>query len=495
MRFVYLKIDNGLFFNETHDEYSDISNLLFSIKNSVGKSTYLRILFHSLGYSIPDMYGMRFQSLNTELMIEEKTQQYLIKRFPDYISVKIGEETNNYSLPSEHFVFLSKVFSTDNNNVLSNLLGLMYVDQDKGWTLLNRGNVIGKNRFDIDKLLIGLGNIDCDKELAIKDKLEKENKKLRSLIDINELKKSILEDNDVIEFSDYELEIKSKIEYLNLKINELKEDIKRIDGVINKNTSLYNYLSSLHLVVVSNSGEEVPVNQNTLREAQNTNNLLLSRKNVLSFQLKRLNADLESLRHELDDYYLKNNQIVDLFGENEKKTTPFLFKSITNLDIDLPELQSVLDENIKQINNLKQIITTKIARNTELNKNIFSRLYDYCSVLGISDKVINDPKFLYTDKLKYYSGTDFHKLVIAFKVALHKATEDYLGTNLPFVLDSPSGRELNDENLNLTINFVKKELRDSQLFLASIKKLECDKVLYFHEMAIEDHSMPFKDKD
>ena len=438
---------------------------------------------------------MKFQSLYTDLTIEEKEKSYLIKREPNNISVKVDNDLINYSLPREHIVFLSKLFNNDNSNVLSNLLGLMYVDQEKGWTLLNRGIVIGKNRFDIDKLLIGLGNIDCDKELAIKDKLEKENKKCRSLIDVNELKQSILDDNGVVEFNDYELEIKRKIDYLNLRINSLKEDIKRIDSVVSKNLSLFNYLASMHLVVVSQSGEEVPVNQNTLRDAKETNDFLSSRKNVLSLELKKLEKELEGHRHELDDYYVKNNTILNLLGEEKKEPSPYLFKSITNLDINLQELQNIIDENTKQISQLRQTISLKISRNIELSKNIFNRLYGYCEELGISSRVINDPKFLYTDKLKYYSGTDFHKLVIAFKVALHKAAENYLGTSLPFVLDSPSGRELNDENIELTINFVKRELSESQLFFASIKPIESEKTLYFHERAIEDHSIQLKDDE
>ena len=495
MKFIKLKVDNGLFFDGVNDEYSAKSNLLFSKKNSVGKSTYLRILFHSLGYSIPDMYGMKFQSLFTELTVEEKGTLYYITREPTNISVRINDDLNNYSLPNEHLVFLSKLFSNENLYVLSNLLGLMYVDQEKGWTLLNRGIVIGKNRFDIDKLLLGLGNIDCDKELAIKDKLEKENKKCRSLIEVNELKQSILDDNDVVEFSDYELEIKRKIDYLNLRINALKEDIKRIDSVISKNLSLFNYLTSMHLVVVSRSGEEVPVNQNTLIDAKETNDFLSSRKNVLSLQLKKLENELQGYRHKLEDYYIRNNTIFDLFDEEKKEPTPFLLKSITSLDINLPELQNIIDENTKQISQLKQAISMKISGNMELNKNIFSKLYGYCEELGISSRVINDPKFLYTDKLKYYSGTDFHKLVIAFKVALHKAVEKYLGTSFPFVLDSPSGRELNDDNVELTINFVKRELGESQLFFASIKPIESEKTLYFHERAIENHSVQLKDDE
>ena len=45
----------------------------------------------------------------------------------------------------------------------------MYVDQDKGWTLLNRGTVIGKIKFSIEELLAGLNGIDID------DLIRKEN--------------------------------------------------------------------------------------------------------------------------------------------------------------------------------------------------------------------------------------------------------------------------------------------------------------------------------
>ena len=41
--------------------------LIFSNKNSVGKSTLLRILFYGLGYNIPGTYKMRFKNLKTTL--------------------------------------------------------------------------------------------------------------------------------------------------------------------------------------------------------------------------------------------------------------------------------------------------------------------------------------------------------------------------------------------------------------------------------------------
>ena len=47
--------------------------------------------------------------------------------------------------------------------MLNNLLGTFYVDQEKGWTILNRGVVIGSNHFNIEELIRGLSNRDCDK--------------------------------------------------------------------------------------------------------------------------------------------------------------------------------------------------------------------------------------------------------------------------------------------------------------------------------------------
>ena len=50
--------------------------------------------------------------------------------------------------------------------MLSNILGAFYFDQEKGWTLLNRGVVIGSIHFNIDELVRGIGEKDCSKLIA-----------------------------------------------------------------------------------------------------------------------------------------------------------------------------------------------------------------------------------------------------------------------------------------------------------------------------------------
>lgn len=49
--------------------------------------------------------------------------------------------------------------------------------------------------------------------------------------------------------------------------------------------------------------------------------------------------------------------------------------------------------------------------------------------------------------------------------------------------------------LGMNIDFVKRELKDSQLFFASIKEIDCEKTLYFHEVAIENYSVSFADDE
>ena len=47
-------------------------NLIYSKSNSKGKSTYLRLLFYALGYSIPQMKDIKYSDIVTELYFEEK---------------------------------------------------------------------------------------------------------------------------------------------------------------------------------------------------------------------------------------------------------------------------------------------------------------------------------------------------------------------------------------------------------------------------------------
>ena len=149
-----LKLYEG--YEKNLDTFSQKRNLIYSEENTKGKSTYLRLLFYALGYPIPSTKGINFSNIDTEIILVEKGQRYTVKRDKNLLTLLYDDSKVNFTLPSEHVSFLSHIFKYDNVKVLNNLLGFIYVDQDKGWTLLNRGVVIGKIRFSIEELLAGL---------------------------------------------------------------------------------------------------------------------------------------------------------------------------------------------------------------------------------------------------------------------------------------------------------------------------------------------------
>lgn len=164
--------------------------LIYSKENSVGKSTFLRLMFYSLGYPIPGTYGLKFKKINTEILFERDGEKYIVKRNDNYIEIYKGLRfIHSCTLTGHDDSWFTYIWGIDSIRVLKNILGAIYMDQDKGWTLLNRGKVIGNIRFNVRDLLIGLskkGN-DFENELV---RLDEEQKLLNKTRQLQELAKT-----------------------------------------------------------------------------------------------------------------------------------------------------------------------------------------------------------------------------------------------------------------------------------------------------------------
>ena len=97
----------------------------------------------------------------------------------------------------------------------------MYIDQDKGWTLLNRGTVIGKIKFSIEELLAGLNGIDIDELIEKKSSLELNKEKYLAMLNMQELSEQVYEQNGEIFISNIEKELNEKIAYCNIKLEDV----------------------------------------------------------------------------------------------------------------------------------------------------------------------------------------------------------------------------------------------------------------------------------
>lgn len=160
MKFISLKIE----YKEKvrRFDFHESTTLIYSKDNSVGKSTLLRMLFYSIGYPIPGTESIQFKNLHLELEINSLKGPIIIQRHNSKMSMLTGDKTLSYFLPLEHEHALAYIFGTDDLRVLNNIIGSIYLDQDKGWTLLNRGKVIGNIQFNIETLIEGLTNSDVE---------------------------------------------------------------------------------------------------------------------------------------------------------------------------------------------------------------------------------------------------------------------------------------------------------------------------------------------
>ncbi|MED0998352.1 hypothetical protein P4T34_23335 [Bacillus mobilis] len=85
--------------------------------------------------------------------------------------------------------------------------------------------------------------------------------------------------------------------------------------------------------------------------------------------------------------------------------------------------------------------------------------------------VINPNKdYIFTSDLKSLSGAVLHKVVFSFKMAYILEIQKVLGIKLPIVLDSPSGREVDQENISETMHILMEEFTENQVIIASIYK-------------------------
>ena len=61
MRFVEFTLKEG-FFQKTV-KFSEIANIIYSEKNTAGKTTFLRTMFYTLGYPVPSTKGIKFEGM------------------------------------------------------------------------------------------------------------------------------------------------------------------------------------------------------------------------------------------------------------------------------------------------------------------------------------------------------------------------------------------------------------------------------------------------
>lgn len=462
MKFLEFTLKEGLF--QKSVAFSEIANVIYSQKNATGKTTFLRAIFYALGYPVPSTKGVKFDEMEFWLTLESRDKHFRIFRHGSYLSIDDGTEQVDYSLPTDFYDVLIAITGCENKDVLDNLIGSSYMDQEKGWTLLNRGKVIGNISFNIEALVRGLGGKGCDSEILELEAVKRSLKKYEYMQSVGKYQEEIHEAGGDIEFDTPEEVRDIRLEMLRVEREPLLEELRQIKSILRKNKLLVEYISGFKLIVQSSMGEEIPVTQETLVGFIDNTEFLVARREMLSADLEAVNKKIAALQKqkEKDEGLFKVQTTIEAFDSDIRK-----------INVDPVATQRIID----QLRRERQKLQERIRAMTEQDNGVVVELHNcistYAKELGVSEAHVAPNKdYIFTNDLKSLSGSILHKIVFSFKLAYVKLIREKAGIILPIVLDSPSGREVEHSTVELMLKIIQRDFSEHQLIIATIYEYE-----------------------
>lgn len=438
--------------------------LIYSKSNSQGKTTLMRLILHSLGFSVPPTSGIKLNDFVTKIYLTVFDKKISLERFIDRIIYKSDEKEMKFILPEDTLKLHSLIFDIDEIYLLENILGSFYVDQTKGSVVLNRGEVIGNNTFTIEKFIAGLQNNDIDRLTKLISDERKSLKEYKSVLSIVQYKI----DNNIDTITENELikedvnEYNSKITILKNRITRLKTSIKQYRSTKSENQSFLNIIEGYKLYVEDENGKKIEVN---------SNNIIGYNDNVelLNTQIKLLDIEKRKLEKELNEMLVINNE-QEKMEIDIKEYKEIIDEKLKYINLDYSQIKSIIDDKKANIRKYNSQIRDSINNKKEVVDYIQNIVFEVSKMLKVYEYIKDDGVF--TRKIQKNSGAIFYKLIISFRIAYLLAIEKYKNIRLPFLVDSLRNVELDETNANLILNAIKQKLPNHQIIIASIYEYE-----------------------
>jgi hypothetical protein len=433
-------------------------NVLYSKENETGKTTLMRAILYTLGFSIPNTELINFNDFEFAVEVIINKIKFNIIRKRQLLTINDNEYDLPVDLTSAHFF----LFGTTNNEIVSNILGTIYFDQEKGWTLLNRGKIIGDNRFKIEGFFRGLKGDESDNSyrLVVKiNALEKKIAQYKLMSSVSEYQESVNRDVEKkFDYKTYEQKLDEEMLAKKIRLQKVDDEINSITELMKKNKNFSDFLSAKKIYVTNPiDGSPIRVTRENLFEYIDTEEINSARKGKLIAERGRLKNEIL----EREQAQEKEEILFDLSNTDEELTQRF--RSIQNFSS--MQVKIMLDKFQKERRELKEELQNKTKLNNSWIIDAYAIIRNYAKEL----KIPLDYKIdVFTSNLKAKSGAILHKMVFIYKLAYIKLLSKKLGYPLPIFLDSPSGREVEKSTIDEMLRIIKRDFSDHQIIIASI---------------------------
>ncbi len=470
MIFKSIHLKEGFF--ERTIVFSEGVNLIHSDKNSCGKTTLLRFMLYALGYSIPNTRKIKFDRCEVEMVINCETvgEIILIRNSDVAIETTIQNEKRTFVLPEQQEDLHKIIFGTDNIDILRNILGAFYVDQEKGWTLLNRGVVIGSIHFNIEELIRGLANCDCSDLIRKEAQLSRELTKYKQMFSVAQYRETLDEEAGELVTDSFNEETDVIVNQLLMRQKRLKSELRRIDNTLSDNRRFKQFVVDMRLLVQAPDGSTFPVTENNIVGFNDAIDLLVTKRKMVSTEFADVSSRIERLEKD------KNREYEQLEFYKSASQLEIFDKRIARMPMNPVAIKQEISRLEKEIKLIRADISNITRNNNSVVAAISKNVIKYAKELGLGSEETIPAAYIFTSNLKELSGAILHKTAFAFRLAYITVIEDVLKIRLPIILDSPSGKEVDQINIKIMMDILKRDFSDHQIVIASIFNYDFDEV-------------------
>ena len=435
--------------------------LITSDEDTTGKTTFIRLILYSMGFNIPSTKKINFNKLTTRLFFEKDNEKYQFIRQANKIYLyKSDNLIDKYILPEDEQTILSYYSNISSPMLLDNFLGTWYFDQEEGWNWLSKGKVIGGNRFNLGEFIEGLMDVN-NAELRVKIANNRRELRGYNLLKRNlEYRQQIETNFDSNEWNNAD-KLNAQLRTLELRISSLSKKVKDLENAQKSDEQFISLISEMKLRIKTKNGDEELVTADNICGFSSHRAFFDARLSILKRQLNKLLKEKANIQDKLKKFTKLFNMESQLDRFNE---------TISELKIDKSTIDSIVNKIRKENRELEKKLEKSLDRNDYADK-IRKKIIEFTNELGVSDYLDVEGNFVDLNEMKQYSGANLHLLAFATHLAYLYVLQEVEKEKYPIIIDSPFGREVTQENVQLMYNLLEKHFNENQIISASINDI------------------------